>query len=222
VALGTVKCSTRKKGYGFIQPQGGGKDVFVHISAVEKAGLSGLNDGQAVEYEEVPNKGKTSAEHLKLQRGSCWKQSLGAELGQRLLECRLSRGQSASSSDSSKRSATNSREIVVGRPSFSERRSRAFATTPCGTLRPLLASPVPPVKPMRPEDIPIADASAWLAFVQANDRLTPAGQDRFVKLLIEYLEAGFERGGRLDVVDLQIAIEEAFAAATAMPLPRLH
>src|ERR1700674_6118784 len=68
VALGTVKWFNSQKGYGFIQPQDGGKDVFVHISAVEKAGLSGLNEGQVVEYEEVPNKGNTSAEHLKLQR----------------------------------------------------------------------------------------------------------------------------------------------------------
>ena len=68
VALGTVKWFNSQKGYGFIQPQDGGKDVFVHISAVEKAGLSSLNEGQVVEYEEVPNKGKTSAEHLKLQR----------------------------------------------------------------------------------------------------------------------------------------------------------
>jgi cold shock protein len=59
----------RKKEYGFIQPEsGGGKDVFVHISAVEKAGLSGLNEGQIVEYDEVPNKGKTSAENLKVHR----------------------------------------------------------------------------------------------------------------------------------------------------------
>jgi CspA family cold shock protein len=65
---GTVKWFNSHKGYGFIQPQDGGKDVFVHISAVEKAGLTGLNEGQVVEYEEVPNKGKTSAEHLKLQR----------------------------------------------------------------------------------------------------------------------------------------------------------
>jgi cold shock CspA family protein len=46
------------KRYGFIQPQGGGKDVFVHISAVEKAGLSSLSEGQVVEYEEVANQGK--------------------------------------------------------------------------------------------------------------------------------------------------------------------
>jgi cold shock protein len=68
VALGTEKWFNSQKGYGFIQPQNGGKDVFVHISAVEKAGLSSLNEGQVVEYEEVSNKGKTSAEHLKLQR----------------------------------------------------------------------------------------------------------------------------------------------------------
>lgn len=65
---GTVKWFNSQKGYGFIQPQGGGKDVFVHISAVERAGLSGLNEGQAVEFEEVSNKGKTSAENLKVQR----------------------------------------------------------------------------------------------------------------------------------------------------------
>ena len=57
-----------KKGYGFIQPDGGGKDVFVHISAVERAGLTGLNEGQVIEYEEASNKGKTSAENLKIRR----------------------------------------------------------------------------------------------------------------------------------------------------------
>jgi CspA family cold shock protein len=67
MAKGTVKWFNPTKGYGFIQPAGGGgKDVFVHISAVEKAGLSTLNEGQTVEYEEVPNKGKTSAENLKV------------------------------------------------------------------------------------------------------------------------------------------------------------
>ena len=67
LAKGTVKWFNPTKGYGFIQPAGGGgKDVFVHISAVEKAGLSTLNEGQTVEYEEVPNKGKTSAEKLKV------------------------------------------------------------------------------------------------------------------------------------------------------------
>ena len=68
MARGTIKWFNSQKGYGFIQPQGGGKDVFVHISAVERAGLSGLNEGQVVEYEEISNKGKTSAGHLKLQR----------------------------------------------------------------------------------------------------------------------------------------------------------
>jgi CspA family cold shock protein len=66
MASGTVKWFNSMKGYGFIQPQSGGKDIFVHISAVEKAGLSTLNEGQTVEYEEVPNKGKTSAEKLKV------------------------------------------------------------------------------------------------------------------------------------------------------------
>ena len=60
--------SNSQKGYGFIQPQGGSKDVFVHISAVERAGLSSLNEGQVVEYEEVSNKGKMAAENLKVQR----------------------------------------------------------------------------------------------------------------------------------------------------------
>jgi CspA family cold shock protein len=56
------------KGYGFIQPVGSGKDVFVHVSAVERAGLSTLNEGQAVEYEIVENRGKSSAENLKVSR----------------------------------------------------------------------------------------------------------------------------------------------------------
>ena len=68
MSTGTVKWFNAAKGYGFIQPQGGGKDVFVHISAVERAGLSDLNEGQVVEYEEVSNKGKTSAENLKVRR----------------------------------------------------------------------------------------------------------------------------------------------------------
>jgi CspA family cold shock protein len=63
---GTVKWFNSKKGYGFIQPQGGGRDVFVHISAVEKAGLSTLSEGQPIQYEEVSNRGKTSAENLKV------------------------------------------------------------------------------------------------------------------------------------------------------------
>jgi CspA family cold shock protein len=68
MATGTVKWFNSQKGYGFIQPQGsGGKDVFVHISAVERAGLSGLNEGQIVEYQEVAKKGKTSAEDLRVK-----------------------------------------------------------------------------------------------------------------------------------------------------------
>jgi CspA family cold shock protein len=65
---GTVKWFNSQKGYGFIQPQGGGKDVFVRISAVERAGLSGLNEGQAIEYEDVSDRGKTSAGNLKIRR----------------------------------------------------------------------------------------------------------------------------------------------------------
>ena len=64
---GTVKWFNPTKGYGFIQPQGGGRDVFVHISAVQKAGLTALDEGQTVEYEEVPNRGKTSAENLRVK-----------------------------------------------------------------------------------------------------------------------------------------------------------
>ena len=60
MATGTVKWFNGQKGYGFIQPDNGGKDVFVHISAVEKAGLSSLNEGDKVSYEVVPRKGKTS------------------------------------------------------------------------------------------------------------------------------------------------------------------
>jgi cold shock protein len=64
---GTVKWFNPTKGYGFIQPQGGGKDVFVHISAVERAGLSTLNEGQTVQHEMVTNRGKESAENLKVK-----------------------------------------------------------------------------------------------------------------------------------------------------------
>ena len=66
VATGTVKWFNATKGFGFIQPDSGGKDVFVHISAVEKAGLSSLNEGTKVSYEEVANRGKTSAENLRV------------------------------------------------------------------------------------------------------------------------------------------------------------
>jgi CspA family cold shock protein len=66
MAVGTVKWFNPQKGFGFIQPQGGGKDVFVHISAVERAGLSNLNEGQRVEYELVSDRGKTAAGNLKV------------------------------------------------------------------------------------------------------------------------------------------------------------
>ncbi|MBB3066447.1 MULTISPECIES: cold-shock protein [Limibacillus] len=64
---GTVKWFNSTKGFGFIQPDAGGADVFVHISAVERAGLSGLNEGQQISYEEKtdPRRGKSSAENLK-------------------------------------------------------------------------------------------------------------------------------------------------------------
>ena len=65
---GTVKWFNATKGFGFIQPEGGGKDAFVHISAVERAGLSNLNEGQIVEYDLVSNRGKESAENLKVNR----------------------------------------------------------------------------------------------------------------------------------------------------------
>jgi CspA family cold shock protein len=66
VATGTVKWFNATKGYGFIQPDKGGKDVFVHISAVERAGLSSLNEGAKVSFEEMENRGKTSAENLRV------------------------------------------------------------------------------------------------------------------------------------------------------------
>jgi cold shock protein len=66
VATGTVKWFNPKKGFGFIQPDSGGKDVFVHISAVERAGLTTLNEGAKVSYEEKENRGKTSAENLRV------------------------------------------------------------------------------------------------------------------------------------------------------------
>ena len=65
--VGTVKWFSSTKGYGFIQPESGGPDVFVHISAVERAGMGTLNDGQKVSYEifNDPKRGKSSAENLK-------------------------------------------------------------------------------------------------------------------------------------------------------------
>ena len=67
MSTGTVKWFNATKGFGFIQPDDGSADVFVHISAVERAGLSTLNEGQQVEYEIVSNRGKESAENLKVK-----------------------------------------------------------------------------------------------------------------------------------------------------------
>ena len=63
---GKVKWSDSRKGFGFIQPDGGGPDVFVHISAVERSGLSGLNEGQRVSFDIATERGKTNAANLKL------------------------------------------------------------------------------------------------------------------------------------------------------------
>jgi CspA family cold shock protein len=66
MANGTVKWFNPTKGYGFIEPEDGSKDVFVHVSALEKNGIGHLNDGQKVSYEIATNKGKTSAAHISL------------------------------------------------------------------------------------------------------------------------------------------------------------
>ena len=67
MATGTVKWFNSTKGFGFIQPADGGKDVFVHISAVERAGLTGLNDNQKIEYElQSGRDGRASASDLRL------------------------------------------------------------------------------------------------------------------------------------------------------------
>lgn len=63
---GTVKWFNETKGYGFIQPENGGPDVFVHISSLEKAGLNNLKEGQKVSYDLSTNKGKKAADNLKL------------------------------------------------------------------------------------------------------------------------------------------------------------
>ncbi|MDO9430232.1 MAG: cold-shock protein [Phenylobacterium sp.] len=65
MATGTVKWFNATKGFGFIQPDDGGKDVFVHISAVERAGMLGLNEGQKLNYEEKEERGKNAAVDLK-------------------------------------------------------------------------------------------------------------------------------------------------------------
>jgi CspA family cold shock protein len=66
MATGTVKWFNPEKGFGFIQPQDGSKDVFVHITAVQAAGLTGLNDGQKVTYDVVAERGKQAAANLKV------------------------------------------------------------------------------------------------------------------------------------------------------------
>ena len=65
MAVGTVKFFNTQRGFGFIRPQDGSKDVFVHITAVEKAGMTTLNEGQAVTYDLVTERGKTAAGNLK-------------------------------------------------------------------------------------------------------------------------------------------------------------
>jgi CspA family cold shock protein len=64
MATGVVKFFNSQKGFGFIQPTDGGQDVFVHISAVERAGMSGLNEGQKLSYDVVSERGKTAAANL--------------------------------------------------------------------------------------------------------------------------------------------------------------
>ncbi|MBL0897722.1 MAG: cold-shock protein [Alphaproteobacteria bacterium] len=65
MATGTVKWFNATKGFGFIQPSDGGKDVFVHISAVERSGLNGLNEGQKISYEIATERGRSAAVNLK-------------------------------------------------------------------------------------------------------------------------------------------------------------
>jgi CspA family cold shock protein len=65
MSTGTVKWFNATKGFGFIQPEDGGADVFVHVTAVQRAGLPGLNEGQRVSYELQKERGKTAAVNLK-------------------------------------------------------------------------------------------------------------------------------------------------------------
>jgi CspA family cold shock protein len=65
MATGTVKWFNNVKGFGFIQPDSGGKDVFVHISAVERAGLNSLQEGEKISYDIVNERGKDAAANLK-------------------------------------------------------------------------------------------------------------------------------------------------------------
>jgi len=64
MAIGVVKWFNAQKGFGFIQPDDGGNDVFVHISAVERAGIGSLNEGQKIRYEVISERGKRAADHL--------------------------------------------------------------------------------------------------------------------------------------------------------------
>ena len=67
MSVGTVKWFNPSKGYGFVEPTDGGKDVFIHISALEKAGIASLNEGQKIQFEVVAGQnGKSSAENVKL------------------------------------------------------------------------------------------------------------------------------------------------------------
>ncbi|TVQ84121.1 MAG: cold-shock protein [Micavibrio sp.] len=70
MATGIVKWFNPTKGFGFIEPEDGGKDVFVHVTAVEKAGMRGLNEGQRINYELATEKGKTSAVNLTMQEAA--------------------------------------------------------------------------------------------------------------------------------------------------------
>lgn len=65
MAIGTVKFFDATKGFGFIQPENGDKDVFVHISAVQNAGMDTLSDGQRISYEVITERGKLAASDLK-------------------------------------------------------------------------------------------------------------------------------------------------------------